>query len=153
MVEIWFGQLSAKVLSSSFPSPDALREAIEEFAGVWNMSFAHRFEWQYDGTGLHGKVVRRFSKFLEHSAGELPIKFLTKQLQLMANLIIGYGDKVGREDWERLQRLLDDRQDNLLHIIDNDEKPKRQNSARLAQKRLQQLLSDALVPAEDSRAA
>jgi hypothetical protein len=145
MIEIWFGILSPKCLKESYASPDLLIQAIYSFAQKWNTLFAHAFNWGYEGSGLHEKVVNRFIKFLYRSSEKLHIKFLTKQMLLMVNMIEQYWDKVPMKDWQKLLDLLLDKEMGLRDCIDKDEKPMRKTKAREALDTLLVALSKRLV--------
>ncbi|UCH93871.1 MAG: IS630 family transposase [Candidatus Aminicenantes bacterium] len=145
MIEIWFGILTPKCLKESYASPDLLIQAIYSFAQIWNTLFAHAFNWGYEGIQLHEKVVNRFTKFLYHSSEKLHIKFLTKQMLLMVNMIEQYWDEVPIKDWQILLDLLLDKEMRLRDCIDKDEKPKRKTKAREALDTLLAALSKRLV--------
>ena len=145
MIEIWFGIIGAKCLKESYASPDQLIQAIYSFAEIWNTLFAHAFNWGYDGVGLHEKVVNRFIKFLYCSSEKIHIKFLTKQMLLMVNMIEQYWDKVPIKDWRKLLDLLFDKEMGLRHCIDKDEKNMRKTKALEALDTLLVALSKRLV--------
>ena len=148
MIEIWFGIIGTKCLKESYASPDQLIQAIYSFAQIWNTLFAHAFNWGYDGVGLHEKVVNRFIKFLYLSSEKLHIKFLTKQMLLMVNMIEQYWGKVPIKDWKKLLDLLLDKERELRHCIDKDEKPMRKTKAREALDTLIVALSKRLLQQE-----
>ena len=152
MIEIWFGILGAKCLKESYSSPDQLIRTIYSFAEIWNTLFAHAFNWGYDGTGLHEKVVNRFIKFLYRSSEKLQIKFLTKQMLLMVNMIEQYWDKVPIKDWQKLLGLLLDKEMGPRDCIDKDEKPRRKIKAREALETLLVALSKRLAQQGDMAA-
>lgn len=144
MIEIWFGIIGAKCLKESYASPDELLQAIDSFAEIWNTKFAHAFTWKYDGVGLHEKVVKRFIKFLYSSSEKLHIKFLTKQLLLMINIINQYWGKVPINHWQQLLDLLNEKEKSLRDCIDKDGKPKRKKKAGEAMEKLFVTLSNSL---------
>ncbi len=152
MIEIWFGILGTKCLKESYASPDELVHAIYSMAEIWNTKFAHPFKSKYNGVGLHEKVVKRFIKFLYRSSEKLHIKFLTKQLLLMSNMIEQYWDKVSINQWQQLFDLLYEKEQHLWHCIDKDDKPKRKKKACAALKKLFVDLSNSLSQ-EDKAAA
>ena len=86
MVEIWFGILNQKCLKESFDSPESMYNKIYAFINEWNTLLAHPFKWNYDGNGLHQKVVSRFLRILENSMEKLNVTFMTRQLLLMINI-------------------------------------------------------------------
>ena len=145
MIEIWFGILTPKCLKESYASPDLLIRAIYSFTQRWNTLFAHAFNWGYEGIGLHEKVVNRFIKFLYRSSERLHIKFLTKQMLLMVNMIEQYWDKVPIKNWQKLLDLLLNKEMGLRDCIDKDEKPMRKTKAREALDTLLVALSKRLV--------
>jgi len=152
MIEIWFGILTAKCLKESYSSPDELLQAIDSFAQIWNTKFAHAFKWKYDGVGLHEKVVKRFIKFLYSSSEKLHIKFLTKQLLLMINIIKQYWGKVPINHWQQLLDLLNEKENHLWDCIDKGERPKQKKKAGEAMEKLFVALSNSLR-IEDKHAA
>jgi transposase len=132
MVEIWFGILNQKCLKESYTSPESMHHAIQAFINEWNAYLAHPFKWNYDGEGLHQKVVLRFVRMLENSAEKLDIKFMTKQLLLMENIIEVYWDKVGLDIWLKLDNAIAINRDHLNEIISMDDGPKRMEKAKAA---------------------
>lgn len=145
MVEIWFGIIGAKCLKESYASPDLLIQTIYSFTQKWRTLFAHSFNWRYQGIGLHEKVVNRFIKFLYLSSEKIQIKFFTKQMLLMGNMIEQYWDKVPSKDWRKLLDILLDKEMRLRDCIDKDDKPKRKTIAREALDTLLVALSKRLV--------
>jgi hypothetical protein len=136
MVEIWFGVLNQKCLKESFDSPESMYNAIDDFTNEWNTLLAHPFKWNYDGNGLHQKVVHRFLTIIENSTENLNIKFLTKQLLLMINIIERYWDKVDLELWLKLDNIISIKVDQLSEIILKDDGPKRKEKADKALKKM-----------------
>ena len=144
-IEIWFGILNQKCLNESYECYEEIIEAINEFVDIWNTLLAHPFKFNYDGKGLHQIAVRRFLRVLENQCrGPLPVKFLVKQLLLMTNLINTYFDKVDFKVWARLDELLKSCEVALRELIDLDDKPKRQQTARKALEKLLTTLADYL---------
>lgn len=129
MVEIWFGILNQKCLNESFDSPESMYNAIYAFINKWDTYLAHPFKWNYDGDGLHQKVVRRFVKMLENSTEKLNVKFMTKQLLLMTNIVKTYCDKVELEFWLKLDNAIASKVDQMNEIISEDDSPKRKEKA------------------------
>ena len=150
MVEIWFGILGAKCLKESYSSPDNIRTAIDAFAQKWNLYFSHPFKWTYTGEGLHEKAVNRFIKFLDYSTEQLNIKFLTKQLLLMSNLIENYKDKIQIQKWVDLRNLLFTKKQALQHCIDQTDSEKRKLNANQALENLFTSLK-TIIQMEQSR--
>jgi len=101
MVEIWFRIMGRMCLRDSYDSPDLLVDAILEYSETWSEKWAHPFNWTYDGTGLHQKVVLRFIAMLTGSADEITLQLMTKQSLLMVSLMNRYWDKVDPEHWQR----------------------------------------------------
>ncbi len=141
MVEIWFGILNQKCLKESFDSPESIYEAIDEFCKMWNMILAHPFKWDYTGEGLHQKVVDRFINMLENGMNKLEITIITKQLNLMANLIEDYRDEVHIDSWLKLNELITAKREELYNIILADDGPKKVPKAKAALSRLNETLS------------
>jgi transposase len=144
-VEIWFGILNQKCLNESYNSYESMMDAIYEFVEIWNTLLAHPFKFNYDGADLHQKAVRRFMRILENQCrAPLPIKFLIKQLLIMANLINTYSNKVDFKVWVELDQLLGSRKAHLKELIELDDKPKRQQKAHEALEKLLTISSDYL---------
>lgn len=152
MIEIWFGILGTKCLKESYASPDELIQAIYSFTEIWNTKFAHAFKSKYNGLGLHEKVVKRFIKFLYSSSEKLHIKFLTKQLLLMSNMIEQYWDKVPINLWQQLFAYLFEKKQQLRDCIDKDDMPKRKKKACEALEKLFVDLSNSLGHQDKSAA-
>jgi len=132
MVEIWFGILNQKCLKESFDSPVSMYNAIYAFINEWNTYLAHPFKWSYDGDGLHQKVVLRFVRMLENSTEKLNIKFMTKQLLLMTNVIKACWDKVELKLWLKLDNAIASQVDQINKIISGDYSTKRKKKAYMA---------------------
>ncbi len=60
----------------------------------WNGLLAHPFSWDYDGSGLHEKAVKRFTKLLANSVETFELRILVKMLSLMTNVTTDYFDEV-----------------------------------------------------------
>lgn len=141
MVEIWFGLLNQKCLKrGSFPTVEALREAIEAFLRTWNDFFAHPFNWGYDGQDLYAKAVRRFSKHLILESPMMDSKFLADEFLLMSNLMNNYQTKVPEQDWRQLRAQMEAKEEFITTVIANEEGPKRKDRAAKAHADLQQVL-------------
>lgn len=132
MVEIWFGILNQKCLKESFQSPEAMYDSIYHFVDLWNTLLAHPFKWNYDGKGLHQKVVNRFIKMLENSMAKMTVQFMTKQLLLMQRLMTNYQTEIKFGSWVILHQLINSNHEQLLDIIRNDGGPKRMQKAQTA---------------------
>ncbi len=146
MVEIWFGILADKCLKDgSFESLQALVRSIDDFACTWSEHLAHPFSWTYRGKGLHGKAVRRFMKLLHIESSQMEIRFLTKQLQLMANLIRQYHTHVDIGDWQHLHDLLIEKQGYLHRIIAAGAKERQREKADEALRSISELLHQYLL--------
>ena len=120
LIEHWFGIMNQKVLNESYGSPEQLQAAFEAFLQQWNELLAHPFQWSYHGKGLHEKAVRRFTQMLAHSAGELEITMLTKQLCLMKNLFDDYASEISEPAWQKLLDTLHLQQMALEEKIQNE---------------------------------
>ncbi len=132
LVEIWFGIMGAKVLSESFGAPEQLKAVLEAFADDWNLLLAHPFQWSYDGKGLHDKAVKRFATMLRSSAAMMELRILTKQLNLMTNLLKDYFSEVTEESWHQLAASLSSQFTVVAALIQLDEGPRRKKNAQQA---------------------
>jgi len=106
MAEICFRLIGDKCLKDSYSSPAQLHDAIHAFAKQWNERWAHPFTWKYDGAGLHGKAVRRFTAALARSPETMTLQFMTKECRLMTNLINDYTQRVLPAHWEDLAEVV-----------------------------------------------
>lgn len=150
MVEIWFGILGSKCLKDgSFASLEALLRSIDEFVRTWNEYLAHPFTWSYRGEGLQAKAVRRFIRLLHMESSQMEIRFLTKQLQLMANMIRENPTHVDIEEWRRLRDLTLDKHNYLDAIIAAAAKKRRRTKAEQALQSMSKLLDQAVVRHDD----
>jgi len=132
LVEIWFGIMGAKVLSESFGAPEQLKAALEAFVDDWNLLSARPFHWSYDGKGLHNKAVKRFASMLRNSVTMMDLRILTKQLNLMTNLLRDYLSEVSEESWYQLATSISSQFTTIIALIQLDEGPRRRKIARLA---------------------
>jgi transposase len=132
MVEIWFSILNQKCLNESYDSAESIYKALYEFFNEWSTHLYHPFKWNYDGKGLHQKVVNRFIKILENSIDKMNIKFMTKKCLLMKNIIETYWDKVTWKSWIKLYEVINSNVEQFNKIILNDDKPKRKKKAKTA---------------------
>ncbi len=152
MVEIWFGILADKCLKDgSFESLQALVRSIDDFAHTWSEHLAHPFSWTYRGKGLHGKAVRRFMRLLHMESSQMEIRFLTKQLQLMANIARDYRTRVDIGDWQHLLDLVIEKQGYLHGIIAASPKEPLRAKAEEALQSMSELLHESVLH-YDSRA-
>ena len=146
MVEIWFGILADKCLKDgSFESRQALVRNIDDFAHTWSEHLAHPFSWTYRGEGLHGKAVRRFMRLLHMESSQMEIRFLTKQLQLMANIAREYRTHVDIKDWRHLHKSLIEKQGYLHGIIAAGPKESQREKADLALQSISELLQESVL--------
>jgi transposase len=132
LIEIWFGIMGRKVLNESFGSPDQLKGALEAFMNDWNTLLAHPFRWSYDGTGLHEKAVKRFTKMLQSSAAQMEIRILTKQMRLLTNLLKDYFSAVSRDTWRQLTAAISLHSETITELIQQEEGPVRKQRAQQA---------------------
>lgn len=132
MAEISFHIIAEKCLKDSYQSPDAIRSAIYAFVREWNEHWAHPFNWQYDGAGLHAKAVRRFTAVLKHSISDMSLQYLTKSCKLMTNLLCQYSDKIDLSCWNELFMVLFQKKEELRARIEESEQPIVKRKARLA---------------------
>jgi len=147
-VEFWFGIMGRKVLGESFGSPEELKAALEAFAADWNTLLAHPFKWSYDGNGRHDKAVQRFTKMLRHSAAQMELRILTKQMMLVTNLLRDYLPEVSRESWEQFSEALCSQSNVITEIIQSEEGPRRKHNAQQAFTALTEALRDYLAPTQ-----
>ena len=132
LVEVWFGIMVGKVLSESFGSAEQLKTAFDAFVKEWNHVLAHPFRWTYDGKGLHQKAVKRFTEMLRTSATQIEMRVLTKQMQLMSNLLDNYFSEVSEDVWNELGNAFGSQFDVLTDMIERENGPQRKNRAKLA---------------------
>lgn len=123
MVEIWFRIMGRMVLRDSYNGPAQLRDAVLEYAGLWNADWAHPFTWSWDGAGLQRKAVIRFSGMLRRSAGELTLQLLTKQCRLMVNLIRDCWHDIEPELWRELFEAAGAAENDLRRTIAGSARP------------------------------
>lgn len=149
LIEIWFGIMAAKVLSESFGSPDQFKGALEAFMNDWNSLLAHPFRWSYDGIGLHEKAVKRFTKMLQGSAGQMEIRVLTKQMMLLTNLLKDYFSEVSRNTWRQLSEAISLQSETISDLIRQEDGPIRKQKAQQAAANLTAALQEhnALIEA------
>lgn len=141
MIEIWFGILSKKCLKhTSSESVEILQEIIEAFIDTWNKSFAHPFTWKYTGDGLFEKAISRFNKLLLIESTQMDIKFLTKQLLLMANIPKIYKNATQTAVWKQLRELSHSRSAFINNIINGTSKKQQKDRAVKALDQLATLL-------------
>jgi len=130
MVENWFGIMGRKVLGESFGSADELKAAFDTFVDKqWNALLAHPFRWDYDGVGLHEKVVKRSTKTLENSAEQLDVRMLIKMLLLITNLLNDYFDEVPESTWKAFVTVVSMKDEAINNLIEQDKKTKRKRKA------------------------
>ena len=127
-VEIWFGILNTKCLHESFSSPDAMYKAINEFYELWNTLLAKPINWQYTGEGLPGKAVKRCIRMLNAPIENMDVRFLIKQLKLMANIINEYWQEIPTTIWNKLAYELKEKYEAIkTKIVDANSKNKKRN--------------------------
>jgi transposase len=128
-VEVWFGILKKKCLKNqSFLSVQNLKEIIEQFIDTWNHHFAHPFTWKYTGEGLFEKAISRFIKLLLIESKQMDVKFLTKQLLLMANIPNTYKEATKTGEWKQLVDLFCMKTDFIKNIISRSEKKRQKDN-------------------------
>jgi hypothetical protein len=148
-VEFWFAIMGRKVLGESYGSPDGLKAALEAFALDWNTLLAHPFKWSYDGSGLHEKAVKRFTKMLRLSAAQMEVRILTKQMRLLTNLLRDYVSEVSKETWEQFSESLCAQSDTIAELIQSEEGPQRKLNAQQAFARLNEALREYFTPIDE----
>lgn len=124
-VEVWFSIIARTCLKESYSSPDELKQAIEEFSELWNKDYARPLKWDYDGQGLHQKVIERFILFLERPATEWHNRFMNKQFELICNLLDFYRQEVAEDVWNKFMEKIQASKEKLADRISQDPKPKR----------------------------
>lgn len=144
LVEIWFGIMGGKVLSESFGSPEQLKIVFDAFVAEWNSLLAHPFCWSYDGKGLHQKVVKRFTEMLRGPAAQIEMRVLTKQLQLMSNLLNHHFTEISEEVWNEFARTLASQVTVIADIIQREHGPQRKKKAEQAMTALTIALNECL---------
>lgn len=145
-IEFWFAIMGRKVLGESYGSPDGLKAALEAFALDWNTLLAHPFNWSYDGSGLHEKAVKRFTKMLHLSVAQMELRILTKQMKLLTNLLGDYVSEVPKETWEQFSEALRSQSDTITDLIQSEEGPQRKINAQQALANLNEALREYLAP-------
>ena len=145
MVEIWFGILGQKCLKyNSFISIDELVAFIYDFIETWNQYFAHPFNWTYDGSGLHSVAVRRFITHIAIENKYMELSFLSKQMQLMLNLLQKYFVQVNIKDWIALEEIIEEKKNYIKNIIQNSDKPRIKKKAEELFPKLLEVLKNEL---------
>ena len=102
--------------------PHCFYKIIEEFIETWNKFFAHPFTCKCTGEGLQEKAITRFNKLLIIESKQMDIKFLTKQMLLMSNIVKTYYEKVNTKVWKQLHDLIVKKKDYIHGIISSYEK-------------------------------
>ena len=148
-IEFWFGIMGRKVLGESYGSPDGLKAALEAFALDWNTLLAHPIKWSYDGSGLHDKAVKRFTKMLHLSAAHMELRILTKQMKLLTNLLGDYVSEVPKETWERFSETLCSQSDTITNLIQAEPGPVRKYNAQQAFANLNEALHQYFASIRD----
>jgi transposase len=148
-IEFWFAIMGRKVLGESYGSPDGLKAALEAFARDWNTLLAHPFKWSYDGSGLHEKAVKRFTKMLRLSAAQMEMRILTKQMRLLTNLLGDYVSEVSKETWEQFSEALGAQSDTIADLIQSEEGPQRKLNAQQAFADLNEALREYFAPSRE----
>lgn len=140
LVEIWFGIAGAKVFNESFGLPEKIKEAFDAFVEEWNHLLAHPFRWNYDGKGLHDLAVKRFTQMIGNSVEQMEVRFLTKELMLMANMLENYFTEVSEQTWNRFADVCTSQYAAITNLIDREEGQKRKKKAEQALSKLIALL-------------
>ncbi len=139
-VEVWFGLLKRYTLDGSwFDSVPQLNEAIEAFARTWNTELAHPFDFRYNGEGLEGVVVRRFTRILsskQENLEQLDSKFIADMSQLIIHLKNTRRELIDDRDWVALIDVLLTRKLEIKEIVNADTGPIRGPRVRKAFRQL-----------------
>ena len=142
LVEIWFGILNQRGLRhQDFLSILAEQEAILAFIDTWNQWFAHPFTWTYTGEGLQENAIARFNRLLLIESQQMGIKFLSKQLLLMKNIVTTYPEKAETPEWRRLTELLPQKATYIEAIVEDEPTERRRTKATQALQELRALLN------------
>ncbi len=119
LIENWFGILKKNSLTDvSMNSTAHLEQHILDYNDSWNESFAHPYQWNYDGKNLRGKTVRKLTAWL-FCETQMSFSFLSKQMQLMYNIASESWELVSFNDWQALYNKLNDKVDYVKSIIAN----------------------------------
>jgi len=138
--ESCFRIIRDKCLKDSYISPDAIIEAIKAFVEKWNKDWAHPFKWEYDGKGLHKKVVQRFVSMLKNSSSEITLQYITKSSNLMLSMLKKYEGEVDSNLWRELFDIVIERHGKICEHIRECTQPKVKKKAAEA---FENLLSKA----------
>jgi len=145
IVEIWFGILGQKCLKYiSSKSDDELIEHIDDFCRTWNDHFAHPFNWTYDGSRLYDQAVKRFIRHLVIENKFMEISFLSKQIELMLNMLRRNFKQVNIKYWKQFSETITEKKDYIENIIDSSDKPRVQKKIKENYSELMALLNDEL---------
>ena len=117
LIENWFGILKKNALPDvNFKSTTHLEQQILDYTSTWNESFAHPYQWNYDGKNLRGKTVRKLTHWLLNET-QMTFSFLSKQMKLMYNIVSKSWELVSSTDWNALYQTLNDKADYIKSII------------------------------------
>jgi transposase len=119
LIENWFGILQEGIGAPSVRSENELAQIILDFTDTWNEKNAKPFNWSYDGKDLRGKTVRKLAYWIREEAKTLTAKALSRQLELMSNLMQKERCLVSKRDWELLGESIEDKLDYLYRIVEN----------------------------------
>ena len=117
LIENWFGILQKGIYQRNVRSKDELAQTILDFTDTWNENYAHPFDWSYQGKELRGKTVRKLAYWVGEEATGMTAKVLSKQLDLMSNLLLQERCLVSKSDWEFLNTTIDEKSDYLEGVI------------------------------------
>jgi transposase len=118
----FMARFKAHCLHDQYAGPEQLHRVIMEYQDYWNDFLAHPFNWQYDGSGLHQKAVKRFIILLT-SPDTMRLQFLTKSCKLMLNLLREYPDRIENQYWQQLANVVITQQTQLQRLIDASKQP------------------------------
>jgi len=132
-VEIWFGLLKRYVLDDAwFKTVDDLIENVLMFTEDWNEHYAHPFNFNYTGEGLHRLVLRRTTRILTAQLDQIDAKFIADVCPLMERLLKHHSHELDTEDWTAFAEAFRRQYEGLEGIVANDPGPRRRRRARLA---------------------
>jgi hypothetical protein len=144
LVEIWFGILDQHCLRHQhFGSVPGEQQTILAFIDTWNQWFAHPFTWTYTGEGLQEKAIARFNKLILIESRQMDLKFLTKQLLLMKNIVTANPEKTKTPEWRKLNELLllPEKSSYIEAIVNAEPKERSRTKASQALQQLRAILN------------
>jgi hypothetical protein len=134
-VEIWFGLLKRYVFKDAwFKTVDELTENVLSFTKDWNEHYAHPFNFNYTGEGLHRLVLQRTTRILTGRLNQIDAKFIADICPLMERLRAHHSCEFDAEDWSAFAEAFHQQYEALEDIVVNDPGPRRKKRAMSALK-------------------